>query len=379
MLRNIPTSRIVAIAIAVSSVLLAVQSGSASFRRFRDFDVNAIYIGPVCRDGVAIGIKHESLPHTLELRKVQVMAAGDKAALLGETLIYTPTYGLRDLIPNSPTEVPVDDWNPFCKAFDTERIDGENRSCGGPYYVEWDPPLTPGRQVDIYYFRNVGGAWIQVSTLASNPLPLPASDRTVEDCLVHDLTVELAQVTAAAATQQDTVLLFEVMAYDPNWPNLQSGDGITLVNLSIADQAGNELYRTTDTQAPYCAFGQEGGTICQPWNFADHDYTWPSGAPFLPGRYQLRATAYNYDGYMHTETWEVMLARTVWPRYVYAPLALREHLAPTSIPTQTPTPLPAGTPLPTGTPRPTGTPLPTGTLVPTATLPLTPPPPGLQP
>ena len=91
---------------------------------------------------------------------------------------------------------------------------------------------------------------------------------------------------------------------DPTARAFENGDTVKSVEFQIQDDQGNDVYRHTEGNAPYCVWGNSGDTCNVVWKFKDTDYHWPvegsnareaSDIPIDPGvRYNV--TIYvNYD------------------------------------------------------------------------------------
>ncbi len=122
----------------------------------------------------------------------------------------------------------------------------------------------------------------------------------IEDCDINPwLVADIAQIGPQHTTRVVTdTLVFEVRAYDPE-VGTNNGDGIARVALQVIESAtGAEVYaidRATtlplEGEVVYCGLSED----CQPWVFAQHNYTWPNGEPVENGAYVLRAVVSTPD------------------------------------------------------------------------------------
>jgi hypothetical protein len=75
----------------------------------------------------------------------------------------------------------------------------------------------------------------------------------------------------------DDELPFNTTANDPAVGS-NSGDGIANVTFQFFGPDGNEVYRHTENNTLYCAFGGgDNGQDCDRWIFSEHQNQWPNG------------------------------------------------------------------------------------------------------
>ncbi len=76
----------------------------------------------------------------------------------------------------------------------------------------------------------------------------------------------------------DGVNLFRdslMILVDPTARAFENGDTVKSVEFQIQDDQGNDVYRHTEGNAPYCVWGNNGDTCNVVWKFKDTDYRWP--------------------------------------------------------------------------------------------------------
>jgi hypothetical protein len=84
--------------------------------------------------------------------------------------------------------------------------------------------------------------------------------------------------------EANDAFLFQMHVFDKNIGQVD-GAGITAVEFIVRDEAGNEVYRKTESTPNYCIFG--GGTPdCATWTVEDGVLKWFPGGPVMqPGHY----------------------------------------------------------------------------------------------
>ncbi|MCC7164002.1 MAG: hypothetical protein IT331_16010 [Anaerolineae bacterium] len=71
---------------------------------------------------------------------------------------------------------------------------------------------------------------------------------------------------------------------------------ITRVSMFILAPDGRIVYQKDESNAPYCAFGDDGAnTQCKLWDFRTNNDRWPGGEPIQRTMYIFRALAYSGD------------------------------------------------------------------------------------
>jgi hypothetical protein len=91
-----------------------------------------------------------------------------------------------------------------------------------------------------------------------------------------------------------TDLVFQVRAHNPE-VGQKDGAGIDSIDFVISKD-GQEVYKRTEKQAGYCAFGG-GEPTCNIFNFANNGYQWPGTAIALQsGTYTLDITIHSASG-----------------------------------------------------------------------------------
>ncbi len=96
------------------------------------------------------------------------------------------------------------------------------------------------------------------------------------------------QISASPAIYGDKITFFLVGAVDAAL-GIDEGSGVLNVEFSIFDAAGNLVYQKVETTPAYCAFG--GDFPCEPHDFAQNNYLWPSGLPLEPGNFTAEIVA----------------------------------------------------------------------------------------
>jgi hypothetical protein len=88
----------------------------------------------------------------------------------------------------------------------------------------------------------------------------------------------------------DDELPFNTTANDPAVGS-NSGDGIANVTFQFFGPDGNEVYRRTENNSLYCAFGGgDNGQECNRWIFSEHNNQWPNGNPAQSGLHMIVVT-----------------------------------------------------------------------------------------
>jgi hypothetical protein len=94
----------------------------------------------------------------------------------------------------------------------------------------------------------------------------------------------------------DDELPFNTTANDPAIGS-NSGDGIANVTFQFFGPDGNEVYRHTENNTLYCAFGGgDNGQDCDRWIFSEHQNQWPNGNLAQSGRYKIVVTIHGAHG-----------------------------------------------------------------------------------
>jgi hypothetical protein len=88
-------------------------------------------------------------------------------------------------------------------------------------------------------------------------------------------------------------LVFQVEAYAPDVGN-SDGDGIKNIDLWIDGPDGKRVYRRTENNAHYCAFGG-GEPDCTVFDLGRNDH-WPDGPEIQAGLHTLRWRVNAKDG-----------------------------------------------------------------------------------
>jgi hypothetical protein len=91
-------------------------------------------------------------------------------------------------------------------------------------------------------------------------------------------------------------LAFQLEAYVG--PRFSDGNAIDNVDMRILGPGGTQVYQKTEEGPDYCAFGGNGP--CTVWDFAAHNYEWPSGQLIQNGAHTLRAIVNTTDGRSQT-------------------------------------------------------------------------------
>lgn len=106
----------------------------------------------------------------------------------------------------------------------------------------------------------------------------------------------------------DDAFLFQMHVFDENVGEFD-GAGITAVEFIVRDDAGNVVYRKTESTANYCIFG--GGTPdCAPWTFEDGVLKWFPGGPVAqPGHYFAEVQVMPQDAAVQDPNFP---SRTLW-------------------------------------------------------------------
>jgi hypothetical protein len=91
-------------------------------------------------------------------------------------------------------------------------------------------------------------------------------------------------------------LPFNTTANDPSIGG-NSGDGIANVTFQFFGPDGNEVYRHTENNSLYCAFGGgDNGQDCDRWLFSEHQNQWPNGSPAQSGPHTIVVTVRGVNG-----------------------------------------------------------------------------------
>jgi len=94
----------------------------------------------------------------------------------------------------------------------------------------------------------------------------------------------------------DDELPFNTTANDPAIGS-NSGDGIANVTFQFFGPDGNEVYRHTENNTLYCAFGGgDNGQDCERWIFSEHQNQWPNGNPAQSGLHTIVVTIHGVNG-----------------------------------------------------------------------------------
>jgi len=138
------------------------------------------------------------------------------------------------------------------------------------------------------------------------PLPSPTPPRLLVQAIPGPFTAQIIYPDYAPAAR--TQVWFQVKAHDPD-VGKKDGAGIKSVDFRITDNSG-EVYRRTENNPPYCAFG-DSQSNCNAWVFADYHNTWPSGKPIQSGHHTLQVTVHpaNGDKMSQSITFEIQLAQ----------------------------------------------------------------------
>jgi hypothetical protein len=157
---------------------------------------------------------------------------------------------------------------------------GEPAFCGGPYFVGWTKPVTPGRTTVSAWLFPGAGEFLDNGRPMYNPY-------TVGNCTA--LPIELKQTSSTTDSAIVTeALVFQVRVLLAPLSD-KNGEGIKRVIMSILDADGSEIHRNPENDPKYCAFG--GTTDCTAWDFAQNNYEWPNGTLIENGPHTLRAVA----------------------------------------------------------------------------------------
>jgi hypothetical protein len=154
--------------------------------------------------------------------------------------------------------------------------------------------------------RNVAAATARSVLPTRPPLPSPTPPRLLVQAIPGPFKAQIIYPDYAPAAR--TQVWFQVKAHDPNVGS-KDGAGIKAVDFQIADSTG-EVYRRTENNAPFCAFG-DNQSNCNAWVFADYHNTWPSGKPIQSGHHTLQVTVHpaNGDKMSQSITFEIQLAQ----------------------------------------------------------------------
>jgi hypothetical protein len=91
-------------------------------------------------------------------------------------------------------------------------------------------------------------------------------------------------------------LPFNTTASDPAIGS-NSGDGIANVTFQFFGPDGDEVYRRTENNSLYCAFGGgDNGQECNRWIFSEHNNQWPNGNPAQSGLHTIVVTIQGVRG-----------------------------------------------------------------------------------
>ena len=95
-----------------------------------------------------------------------------------------------------------------------------------------------------------------------------------------------------------------VIKVDPAARAAENGDTVSSVEFQIQDDQGNDVYRQTENNAPYCLWGNSGDDCDVVWTFKDTNFYWPaagssareaSDIPIDPGVLYNVTIYVNYD------------------------------------------------------------------------------------
>lgn len=316
---------------AVFFVLMTAQSGSASFRKFYTFDGRFAYIGNICTDGLSVGFSNNPVQSPAG-RGVQVVVSPTK------TLVVSQEVTTEWLARGPNLGYPFDySHNPYCNAEFTNFFNSVY--CTGLHYVKYPQEVAAGTQISLSFYAYAGNGAPR-RQMGGEGMDFYAE---ISNCHLGEpwITPTNAAYLGSAAVTTDSIS-FEVSAGDLDIPLIRdqgvNGLGITSVRLSAIDPLSSEVYARTDLEPPFCLFGETNGNSCQPWDFFEHNYAWPSGQPLLPGVHRLRAEVHGAYTYDRAVEYTVDVRRT--------------YPTPTVTPTPTPSPTAMATLTPTNTPAP---------------------------
>jgi hypothetical protein len=333
-----PSLRPLTIAALIGAVFFAlalVQSSSASFRKFYNFNGPARYLGNVCTDGFTISFAQPWEDWPGLQRKVEVRTSADNTEIISRELELNWTHLTRTVDEEtgnaSFTSSP---YSPFCEAATISDpayfAPNQQLVCGDLLRVYWPEPLSAGTKVDFLYYALYGDTWdnMMASCWEDDPKSCVTDFAVVDNCRVGSNRVQ-AQISSlvSASTTITSSLTAEIEAEDldfplPRTPGVDislNGAGINSVMMSIVDPFGTVVYSHTAAVPPYCLFGKTEQGYCQPWVFTDHDYTWPAGQPVTPGPHYIRAVVDGYYSNDQTVDWAVYVQRTDWQEHRYLP------------------------------------------------------------
>ena len=328
---------VAALLLSVFFALAIVQSSSASFRRFYNFEGPGRYLGNICTDGFTISFAQLENDSAGPRRRVEVYADVNNTELISQELDlkWVRLNPSRDantdkvIFTSSPA-------SPFCDALAiasrSDFGDGEDDAlCADLLRVYWKQPLSPGTTVNISYSSAYGDDWRSMD--ASCDIEDPTSCITdkqavVDDCRVGSNRIQ-PRISNLASSQSSTgtgSLAVAIEAEDLEFPlpevaNISvNGAGIKSVAMTLIDPFGTAVYSHVDSSPPYCLFGETEAGRCQSWLFADHNYTWPGGQPVAPGIHRVRASVDGYYSNDETTEWAIDVQRTYWQELRYLPL-----------------------------------------------------------
>lgn len=324
--------------LSVFFALAFVQSSSASFRKFHNFDGPGRYLGNICTDGFTISFADEEGDFRGSKRRVEVHADVDDRELISQELdlkwIRLDPTGAENTDNLTFTSTPA---SPFCDALalavrsDFNRGDGAGL-CADLLRVYWKEPLPPGTTINISYSAAYDdGEWysMEPSCDAADPTScITDKQAVVDDCRVGSNRIQ-PRISNLASSQSSTgtgSLAVAIEAEDLEFPlpevaNISvNGAGIKSVAMTLIDPFGTAVYSHVDSSPPYCLFGETEAGRCQSWLFADHNYTWPGGQPVAPGIHRVRASVDGYYSNDETTEWAIDVQRTYWQELRYLPL-----------------------------------------------------------
>jgi hypothetical protein len=154
-----------------------------------------------------------------------------------------------------------------------------------------------------------GGETAVTPPTAPPPTPNVAADLPVRPPRVRNTVPagDFPDNVSGEIVANDT-FLFQMHVFDENVGGVD-GAGITAVEFIVRDDAGNVVYRKTESTANYCIFG--GGTPdCAPWTFEDGVLKWfPGGLVVQPGHYFAEVQVMPQDAAVQDPNFP---SRTLW-------------------------------------------------------------------
>jgi hypothetical protein len=133
----------------------------------------------------------------------------------------------------------------------------------------------------------------------AQPSITPAPTEAPPSATPAQPTATLALIEANTIPEDgefDDQLPFNTTANDPAVGG-NSGDGIADVTFQFFGPDGNEVYRHTEKNTLYCAFGGgDNGQDCDRWLFSEHHNQWPNGKPARSGPHTIVVTIHGVRG-----------------------------------------------------------------------------------